>query len=115
MLITLPTRTGVKGGAVGPGLGHRVEGITVLQALLTTGVRSSHNIELVVQGADTWKQGGACETSESVEAESSEPGAADALIHGSGPTCVAAVGPQLWHLGPVISQRVIRLTTAQLV
>lgn len=30
-------------------------------------------------------------------------------------TCVAAVGPQLWHLSPLISMWIVRLSTAQLV
>lgn len=52
---TVWTRTDIKGGTVGPGFGHRVKSITVLQALLPAGVRPSHNIKLVVQGADTFK------------------------------------------------------------
>ena len=30
-------------------------------------------------------------------------------------TCVAAVRPQLWHLNPFISQRIVSLSTAQLI
>lgn len=50
---TFWTRTDVEVGTVGPRFGQRVKSITVLQALLPTGVRPSHNIEFVVQGADT--------------------------------------------------------------
>lgn len=30
-------------------------------------------------------------------------------------TCVAAVRPQLWHLNPLVSQRIVSLPTAQLI
>lgn len=49
--------TDVKGGTVGPSFGHRVKSITVLKALLPAGIRPSNNIEFVVQGADTLKEG----------------------------------------------------------
>lgn len=58
------TRTDVKRGTIGPGFGHGVESVTVLQSLLPTGVWSSHNIQFVVKGADTcirkqrWAKGG---------------------------------------------------------
>lgn len=48
--------TDVKWSTVGPGLGHRVKSVTVLQAFLPTGVWSSHNIQVVVQGAHTFKK-----------------------------------------------------------
>ena len=49
------TRTDVERGTVGPGFGNGVKSITVLQALLPAGVRPSHNVELVVQGADAFR------------------------------------------------------------
>lgn len=48
--------TDVEGGTVGPGFGHRVKSVTVLQTLLPAGIRPSHNIEFVVQGADAFKR-----------------------------------------------------------
>lgn len=46
---TVWARTDVEVGTVGPGFCHRVKSITVLKALLPAGVRSSHNVEFVVQ------------------------------------------------------------------
>lgn len=48
--------TDVEGGTVGPGFGHRVKSVTVLQTLLPAGIRPSHNIEFVVQGADAFRE-----------------------------------------------------------
>lgn len=30
-------------------------------------------------------------------------------------TCVAAVGPELWHLGPLVQIRIVHLPAAQLI
>lgn len=107
--------TDVEGGAVGPGFGDGVEGVAVLQALLSTRVGPSHHKQLVVESADAWK---------AAHSLAEHWGSPVPLVYFTPRfvcttpgllTCVTAVGPKLRHLGPLVGQRIVSLPAAQLV
>lgn len=118
MLICL---TDVEGSAAGPDLGDRVKSVAVLQALLSTWVRPSHDEQLVVQGADTWWERNERKMEPQMQKQTKKkshehfswrPHISDAC---AARTSVATVGAELGDGGPFVLMRIVGLATAQLV